>query len=100
MDDIFGVRKHKKKLTLSLNKYKGKLAEEAFVMKQKMQGNEVTRTGRGSDYAVRKVHPFTRERGPKTLVEVKSSKTAPVSKLQKKTQKKTSRYKVVREGWW
>ncbi len=47
-------------------------------------GREVERTGRGSDYKVRDVNPWTGARGKARLVDVKSSSTAKRSPLQKK----------------
>ncbi len=90
------LTKFSKRMTLVNNRFKGSMAEQNYVMGRSLQGYEVKRTGRGSDYVERKVNMWSDKKGPKTYVEVKSSRTAPLSKLQKKTKKKISRYKVVR----
>jgi hypothetical protein len=62
-----------------------------------MQGYEVERTGRGSDYVRRKRDIFTGRVTKTEHVEVKSG-NAILSPLQKKTKKKKkSNYRVVRE---
>lgn len=92
------MKKFGKQLTLNNNKMNGKLAESNYAMSRRFEGYEVIRTGRGSDYKERKVDWLTRQKGPWTHVEVKSSRTAPLSKLQKKTEKKTKRYRVHRNA--
>lgn len=95
-DSIFG-KKSKKELqreNLERNIRNGKAAEDRYVFEQSIQGNEVVRTGRGSDFRVRKRDIYGRVTSSK-LKEVKSSKTASVSKLQKKGVKK-GRVSVVR----
>lgn len=81
------VKKTKKRMVLSVNRVKGKMAEDVFAAGRSAQGYEVRRTGRGSDFSERKVNLFTGKKGRRELVEVKSSQTAPLSKLQKKTKK-------------
>lgn len=80
-------------MTLDSNIRKGKAAEEQFVMRQRLMGNQVERTGKGSDYRVRRVDPWTGKKGRAKLVEVKSSRTATKSPLQKRTKAK----KVIEE---
>ena len=89
-DSIFGKKTQKqvRRETLEKNRYNGKAAEDRFVMEQSLQGREVERTGRGSDYRVRQRDWLTGKVTSSRLYEVKSSKTAPVSKLQKKGVKK------------
>jgi hypothetical protein len=53
-----------------------------------MRGAEVERSPRGHDFIERERNPFTGRVTRTTHVEVKSSSTAPLSKLQKKNQKK------------
>jgi hypothetical protein len=92
-------RRQKGGMRIGVNKMRGKMAEEVFVMQHRMAGDEVKRTGRGSDYEVRKGNLLNGKKGPRILYEVKSSSTAPLSPLQKKTQRKFgSRYKVSRPG--
>ena len=77
------------------------MAENVFEGSQRMMGNKVTRTGWGHDYKVTHYHPFTGEYEGTTYHEVKSSRTASLSPLQKKTKKKMgSKYKVERMGWF
>jgi len=87
------AKKDAKRLKLELNKMRGKLAEDVYETFRPAQGYEIKRKPRGSDYEERRVNPLTGRRGPRTLVEIKSTRTAPMSKLQKKTKKKTKRYK-------
>ncbi len=69
------------------------MAEQQFAMSQTLQGKEVERTGKGSDLRVRTRHPLTGKVIKSGLVEVKSGGSK-LSKLQKKTKKKKSHYKV------
>lgn len=91
IDDLLFGKRSKKQVkcdTLADNVRKGRAAEEQFVMQQRFMGREVERTGRGSDYRVRDVNPWTGERGRAKLVEVKSSHAAKESPLQKKSKAK------------
>ena len=76
----------------------GKNAEESAKMMASMQGITYVRTGRGHDFKAYKTDLLT---GKKTFLgyrEIKSSSTAPLSKLQKKTKKKMKgKYKVIRQ---
>ena len=74
---------------------KGKAGEDQVVFEYTLSGHEFERTGRGSDYRVRKRDIFTGRVTSSKLIEVKTGK-AKLSKLQKKTKKKHSNYKVVR----
>lgn len=98
MDLLKAFKKQNKQIVLANNRVKGRIAEDSYVTSRRMQGYEVTRTGKGSDYSERKINLWTGHKGPKTLVEVKSSQTALISKLQNKTQRKSSRYRVERMG--
>jgi hypothetical protein len=90
------VSKAKKRTTLSVNKARGKMAEDVFAGIQGMGGNTVTRTGRGHDFKVTHRHPITGEYEGTTYHEVKTG-NAKKSKLQEKTKKKMgSRYKEER----
>jgi hypothetical protein len=94
---IFSATKsQRKRETLANNRAKGKAAGEHFVLQHTLAGHEVVRTRRGHDYRVRKRNLFTGKVIKSEVHEVKSSKTAPLSKLQKKTKKKKSNYKVDR----
>ena len=96
-DSIFGKKssKERKREVLEENKRKGKAAEDRYVFEETMKGREVERTGRGSDFRVRERDPWTGRVKSSRLKEVKSSSTAPVSRLQKKGVKK-GRVSVVR----
>lgn len=89
------MKKSKKRMTLAMNKTRGSMAEQNYATGRTMQGYEVERTGRGSDYKERKVDFLTGRRGPPTYVEVKSG-NAHLSELQKKTKKRTSKYREER----
>jgi len=96
--DIFGRKKSKRQRsreTLADSRAKGKAAEDWDAMSYSMRGYEVERTGRGSDFRVRRRDLFTGRVVENRLVEVKSG-SARLSKLQKKTKRKKSNYKVDR----
>jgi len=94
-----GLDKFRKRNTLAQNRMNGRMAENSFVMSQRLQGNIVERTGRGHDYKVTRQDIWTGHTGRPTYVEVKSSSTAPLSDLQKRRQAQMgSRYKVHRQN--
>lgn len=96
----FGLRlptkKQRQRATLHENKRRGKAAEEQAMTRDRMMGYEVERTGRGHDYRRRQRDIFTGRVTRSEVVEVKSG-NAQLSPLQKKTKKKSSNYRVVRE---
>jgi len=95
------LKKQKKRMILNQNKFRGNLAEQMYFMGATFQGKKVTRKAHGSDYIEQKVNIFGKPVGPKKLVEVKSSSTAPLTKLQKETQKKNKgKYKVWRPNYF
>lgn len=71
------------------------MSENSYATGRQIQGYEVRRTGRGSDYKERKVNILTGRTGPWTHVEVKSGNSR-LSKLQNRTKRKTKRYRVER----
>jgi hypothetical protein len=98
--DIFGKKYSKKQIkkeVLEENRRRGKAAEDSYQMSASLRGEEVERSPHGRDFIVRKRDFATGRVTRTTHVEVKSSSTAPLSRLQKKTKKKQSNYKVVRE---
>src|SRR3989338_4200646 len=98
--DLFGRKIPKKEIkreVLAENRRNSKYAEENYRMRASIQGYEVERTGKGHDYRVRKRDPFTGKVTYSGLREIKSGK-AKLSRLQEKTKKKKSNYKVVREN--
>ncbi len=83
------MKKQRKRMTLNLNKTKGKMKEVVYESMRSMQGYNVKRKAHGSDYEEQKIDLITRKpKSRKILLEIKSSRTAPMSKLQKKTKKK------------
>ncbi|MGD6934355.1 MAG: hypothetical protein ACQCN5_09130 [Candidatus Bathyarchaeia archaeon] len=89
------TKKQVKRDILEENKRRGKAAEDLFVLNQTLKGREVIRTGKGHDFRVRDRNLLTGRVVRSELHEVKSSKTAPLSKLQESTRKK-KRVKVDR----
>jgi hypothetical protein len=90
--------KAKKRKNLAKNKKAGKDAEEIWAASNRIIGHKVTRTGRGSDYQIKKRNGWTGKSERAYNVEVKSSDTAKKSPLQKKTRSR----KVVEKPpkWW
>ena len=101
--DIYGRKISKKQIkreVINENRRIGKAAEDSYVMKARLSGYEVERTGKGHDFRVRKRDPFTGKITYSGVREIKSG-NAKLSKLQQKTKKKQSNYKVIRENsWW
>lgn len=97
--DLYGNKIPKKKIkrdVIAENRRKGKAAEESYRMNAFLRGVKVERSPRGKDFIERQTDWLTGKVKRTTHVEVKSSKTAPLSKLQNKTKKKKSNYKVIR----
>ncbi|MEO9308430.1 MAG: hypothetical protein ABI342_09000 [Nitrososphaera sp.] len=74
------------------NQKKGKLGEKDYENYARTMYPHVKRTGRGSDYEIGEVDPFTLKM-KKRKVEVKTGKYAKPSKLQKKMKTKIVRMK-------
>ncbi|MGD1118453.1 MAG: hypothetical protein ABR886_03095 [Dehalococcoidales bacterium] len=97
--DLLGRKIPKKQIkrdVLKENKRRGKAAEDSYRMSAFLRGVEIERSPRGKDFIERKRDWFTGRVKRTTHVEIKSSKKAPLTKLQKKTRKKKSNYKVIR----
>lgn len=97
--DMFGKKVSKKQIkreVISENRAKGRAGEDNFRTMAMMGGEEVERAPHGRDFIVRKRDPFTGRVTRTTHVEVKTG-NAKLSKLQQKTKKKKSNYKVSRE---
>lgn len=96
---LFGKKSEKarKREKIKKNKRKGKAAENQVRMELQLQGYQVERTGKGSDFRAKKRDLLTGEVVDEKLVEVKSG-SSKLSKLQKKTRKKKGKknYKVAR----
>lgn len=97
MSDLsnFGMsKKDKKRFIIAQNRERGKMPEAMAGLVLGGVGKEVIRTGKGHDFKVRD----TTGKVTKTkYFEFKSSRKAPLTKLQKKTKKK-GRYEVLRFG--
>ena len=102
--DLLGRKLSKKEIKREVireNRRNGRLAEENYKMRTRLRGYEVERTGRGHDFKIRRRDPLTGKVTYSGLREIKSG-NAKLSKLQRKTKKKKSNYKVIREnsfGW-
>lgn len=97
--DLFGKKISKKQIkreVLEENRRKGKAAENEYRMNAYLRGVETERAPNGQDYIERKRDIWTGKVKRTTKVEVKSSSTAPLSRLQKKTKKKKGNYRVER----
>jgi hypothetical protein len=90
------TKKQRQRNTIRENQRRGKAAEDQAMMRDRMMGYEVERTGRGHDYRRRMRDPWTGRVHRSEVVEVKSG-NAQLSPLQKETKKKRSNYRVVRE---
>ena len=98
--DILGRKVSKKQIkreVIDENRRRGKAAEDSYVMKARLLGYEVERTGKGHDFRVRKRDQFTGKVIYSGVREIKSG-NAKLSKLQQKTKKKQSNYKIIREN--
>lgn len=101
MFSIYGTKKDRKRAILAENRQRGRLHEDIYGLGERASGKEVVRTGKGHDYKVRERDPWTGKVKRTYYAEVKSSREASVSKLQKKTKKKLKgRYKIVRPTLW
>ena len=89
-------KKQIKRDILAENRQRGKAGEDAYRMNAALRGVEVERVPRGRDFIERKRDLITGRVTSTKHVEVKTG-NAKLSKLQKKTKKNTSNYKVVRE---
>jgi hypothetical protein len=96
---IFGKRtkRQRKADTIASNRRKGAAAEDEAMFEDQLAGYEVQRTGRGYDYVRRKRDLWTGRVVKTQKVEVKSGR-AKLSKLQKKTKKKSTNYVVKRRN--
>ncbi len=101
--DIFGSKIPKKQLkreVLAENRKHGKAAEDNYRMGARLRGKDVERSPHGRDFIEREKDFWTGKVKRTTHVEVKSSRSAPLSDLQKKTKRNKSNYKVVRIDPW
>src|SRR3989344_5425660 len=93
--DIFGRKIPKKQIkreVLAENRIRGKAAEGWYKMNAVLRGVEVERSPRGRDFIERQRDHWTGRVTKTTHVEVKSSSTAPLSKLQRRTKRNKPNY--------
>ncbi|MGE5574986.1 MAG: hypothetical protein ACM3UL_02525 [Ignavibacteria bacterium] len=92
-----GLRKYQKRVTLSNNRMKGKMAEDSFQLEQNLQGNDCRKIHKGGDFIVQKRDIFGNKVGKPTVHEVKTG-NAKLSYAQKRKKARlgNSRYKVER----
>ncbi|VVB81628.1 Uncharacterised protein [uncultured archaeon] len=81
--------------TVERNRQQGRAGEEQVKTQYALRGYEMERTGRGSDFRARKRDWLTGRVTESKLVEVKTG-NAKTSKLQERTKRKQSNYKVER----
>ena len=97
--DFYGNKIPTKKIkrdVLVENTRRGKAAENSYRSSAFLRGEEVERSPRGKDFIVRKRNWLTGKVTRTIHVEIKSSKSAPLTKLRKKTRKKKTNYRVIR----
>jgi len=93
-----GLKKCKKRATLSNNRMKGKMAEESFKMGQIVQGNDCHKIHKGGDFIVQKRDMYGNKVGKPTVHEIKTG-NAKLSPAQKRRKKQLGRqYKEERFG--
>ncbi len=98
--DAFGRKvpiKEIRREILIENKRRGKAGENKYIMRARLAGYEVERTGRGSDFRIRKREICTNKVTYTGLREIKTGNAKP-SKLQQSVRKKQSNYKVIKEN--
>ena len=95
MFDLWPISKKEKKVAvIRQNQMRGKSAEDIVAMNYGLRGYEVERTGKGSDFRVRRRDLFSGRVVESKQIEVKSG-NAELSKLQQKNKRKGN-YKVER----
>lgn len=95
--DLWGrkSKKQRKREQIRESQRKGRAGEEIVRMNYELGGYEVERTGKGSDFRVRRRDLLTGRVVESKLIEVKTGE-AKLSELQRKTKKKKRKYKVER----
>lgn len=86
--------KASKKDMLARNRKRGEVAQQYYEINAAYHGKEIERKPHGQDYVERTRSVRTGRVTKTTRVEIKSSETAPLSKLQKKTKLNKTNYKV------
>jgi len=67
-----GMRKFQKRLTLSNNVMRGRMAESNFAMSQSFQGNEVRKINKGGDFEVQRRDFWGNKVGKPQIHEIKT----------------------------
>lgn len=88
-DDLFGLDNLSKRLTLSSNRMRGRMAEDGYALEQRIQGNDCRKIHKGGDFVVQKRDIFGRKIGKPKTVEIKTGG----SKLSKAQEKKKKQLK-------
>ncbi len=86
--DLLGIRIASKRLRLSTNRMRGKMAEDIFRLDQSLQGNDVRKIHKGGDFVVQNKDLFGRKIGKPVTCEIKTG-NAKLSTAQKKKEKPT-----------
>jgi hypothetical protein len=87
-DDFFEpMRKFQKRLTLSNNVMRGRMAESNFALGQNLQGNDVKRIRKGGDFVVQKQDFFGNKIGKPEVHEVKTGNSR-LSDAQRNTKRR------------
>ncbi len=89
-------KKERKRAIIRENQRRGRMAEDIVKMNYILRGYEVERTGKGHDFRVRRRDLLTGRVIETKVIEVKAGKNARLSKLQQRTKKRKSNYKVER----
>jgi hypothetical protein len=81
-----GVKRFQKRMTLSSNRMRGRMAEASFNMEQTIQGNDCRKIHKGGDFVVQKRDLFGNKIGKPTVHEIKTgnAKLSPAQKRKKK----------------
>jgi len=95
-NDVSGLGKFSKRVTLSNNRMRGRTAEGIFAMEHTFQGDDVKKIHKGGDFVVQKKDFLGRKIGRPTTHEIKTghSKLSEAQKRRKRQLK--GRYKVNR----
>jgi len=99
-DPFTGKRFSKKQIKrdiLSENIRNGRTGEDSYKMSAMLQGKQVERSPHGRDFIERTRNPVTGRVTKTTHIEIKTG-NAKLSKLQQKTKKSKSNYKVIRQN--
>ena len=94
-----GLNGYSKRATLANNRMKGKMAEDSFMLEQRMQGNDCKKIHKGGDFIVQKREILSGKKiGKPRVVEIKTGGSR-LSKAQTRNKKRLGKgFKEVRYG--